>query len=193
MTTPRSRADLEAEIASALVPADLRGPGMIALRQTTYWDVVAASGASYRIHFRDKVESAFAEPAYRSIDVDDVHPLLVRYDEPTRSLYFSGTPLRPREVAEQIERDIRDASGSWRGLHDYATSTEAVERSLRDGHGMLLQAPAPVCCVVAQILEAAGIQCSILGNAPVRPGKRVLLLGRSYVIASGFAFARQDQ
>lgn len=170
------------------VPAEIAGPGTIELRQTTYWDVRSRASARYRVHFRDKAESAFVDAEYPSVEIHDRHPLLVQYDAPSRSLYFSGTPLRPRSVVEDVERAIRADSLSWRGLHEYAGSMEAVERLLGAGQGMLMNAPEPVCAVAARVLEAAGVQCSVLGHAPARAGKRVLLLGRSYMIAAGFAF-----
>lgn len=170
------------------VPPDLAGPGMIEVRQSTYWNIRTRSELEYRIHFRVRAEFAFARAEYPSIEIHDRHPLLAQFDSPHRSLYFSGTPLDPRSVAEHVDRAIRADSSSWRGLQEYAGSTEAVARLLGAGHGLLMDAPELVCVVAARVLEAAGVQCSILGHAPPRTGMRVLLLGRSYVIASGFAF-----
>lgn len=170
------------------VPTEIAGTGAIEVRQTTYWEVRSRTGSRYRVHFRDKAEFAFASAEYPSIEIHDQHPLLVQYDAQNRSLYFSGTPLRARGVADEIERAIRADSSSWRTLHEYAGTTEAVERLLSAGHGMLMNAPEPVCEVAAHVLEAHGIRCSILGHAPARPGMRLILLGRSYVIAAGFAF-----
>jgi hypothetical protein len=170
------------------VPTEIAGPGTIEVRQTTYWVVKSRAGARYRIHFRDKAEFAFAGAEYPSIEIHDRHPLLVQYEAPNRSLYFSGRPLGAQSVADEVERAIRADSSSWRSLHEYAGSTKAVERLLNAGHGMLMNAPESVCKVAAQVLEAHGVRCSILGHAPARPGMRVLLLGRSYVIAAGFAF-----
>jgi hypothetical protein len=170
------------------VPSEVAGPGMIEGRQTTYWEVRSRAGARYRIHFRDKAEVAFAGADYPSIEISDRHPLLVQYDAPQRSLYFTGTPLRTRSVAEEIDRAIRADSSSWRGLKEYAGSNEAVQRLLGAGHGMLMGAPEPVCAVAARVLEASGVRCSIVGRGHTRPGMRALVLGRSYVVASGFAF-----
>jgi len=181
-----------ARLHETAIPTEIEHRGLIATRQTTYWEVVSQLGARYRIHFRDKAELAFANAEYPSIVLHERHPLLVQYDTPTRSVYFSGTPIRPRSVAEDLDRAIKADSASWRGLHEYAGSVDAVERQLRAGHGMLMNAPEPVCSVVARVLEAEGVQCSILGRAPARSGLRVLLLGRSYVIAAGFAFEHHD-
>ncbi len=179
-----------AQLRESDVPAVLRTAGTITFRQSTYWDVLAATGDAYRIHFRDKAEFVFADPAYETIEIRSVHPLLVKYDEPSRSLYFSGAPSRPTELSHELEAAVRNASESWRGLEDCGTSIAGIERSLRSGHGMLMTAPESLATIAASVLEAAGVQCSIFGNAPARPGKRVLLLGRSYVVAGGFAFER---
>jgi hypothetical protein len=186
----RSSEVIRARLDEGGVPIEAAGPGAIEVRQTTYWEIRSRAPARYRIHFRNKAEVAFAGAEYPNIEIHTRHPLLVEYDTPHRSLYFSGTPLRPRSVAEDVDRAIRADSGSWRGLREYAGTTEAVERLLCAGHGMLMNAPESVCAVAARALEAAGIECSIVGRAPARPGKQVVLLGRSYVVAGGFAFER---
>jgi len=174
------------------VPPQISGRGTIVRRQTTYWEVRAANDSVYRIHFRDKLEAVFASADYASIEPAIRHPLLVQYDEPTRSLYFTGRPLRPTEVAERLERVIRGMSNTWRGLADYAGSIDMVGRQLRAGHGMLMNAPESVCAGVAAALEGEGVRTSIPGSAPARSGKQALVLGRSYVIANAFAFENRD-
>lgn len=132
----------------------------------------------------------FVSVEYPTIELAAVHPLLVQYETPWRSLYVLGTPESPADVARAIERAIQAGSESWRSLRNYGCSTESVTRLLRSGHGLLMHAPEPVCVVASRILEPAGVRCSILGSAPARPGRRVVVLGRSYVVASGFALER---
>ena len=171
------------------VPPEISGPGTIVRRQTTYWEVRAASDAVYRVHFRDEVEAVSSSADYSRIELAVRHPLLARYHKPARSLYFAGTPLRPTIVAERLDRVIRDMSETWRGLADI----ESVGRKLQSGHGMLMEAPESVCAAVSAALEGEGVQTSTLGSTPAQHfGKQVLVLGRSYVIASAFAFENRD-
>jgi hypothetical protein len=170
------------------IPPDLTGAGNIGKRQTTYWELHAAAGPRYRIHFRDKTEVRFATADYPTVEIASRHPLLVQYDAPSRSLYFTGTPINPRALADKLDRIIRSSSEGWRSIADYGDSTEDA---LRSGHGLLMRAPEPTCVAVAATLEDAGVGTSILGRAPSRPGYRVLLLGHSYVIAQAFAFERR--
>ncbi len=174
------------------VPTELRGPGTIVSRQTTYWEVRTSTRALYRAHFRDKVEFAFATADYFSVQVVTRHPLLAEYEEPSRSLYFSGVPLRSHVVAVTIDRTIREISEGWRDLARYAGGIDRVEKLLNVGHGLLMEAPQSVCDEVAAILHVSGIGSSILGHAPSRRGKRVLLLGSSYVMAGSFTFERRE-
>jgi hypothetical protein len=170
------------------VPPSLLGPGTIVFRQTTYWEVRSRSRAAYRVHFRQKSEFAFATAEYPTIELHDRHPLLVEYNEPLRSVYFSGAPRDAAKAVERLAIAIHDVSESWRSLQHYAGPAEKVERLLCAGHGNLMSAPEAICSVAARVLEAEGVLSSILGSAAPRAGKRVLLLGRSFVIASGFSF-----
>lgn len=96
--------------------------------------------------------------------------------------------LDPRRLAETLDGVVRTASEGWRSVSDYAGSAEA---RLRTGHGLLMDAPEPVCAIVAATLDNAGVRTSILGNARAHRGHRVLLLGCSYAIARAFAFERR--
>ncbi|HEY4243188.1 MAG TPA: hypothetical protein VGM88_25425 [Kofleriaceae bacterium] len=139
---------------------------------------------------RFDAESAFVHDGYPSLELATRHPVLAQYGAPWRSLYFSGTPANRSDVAEAIERAIQTASASWRGLHDHECSMESVGRLLSAGHGMLMYAPPPTCLIASEILEPAGVRCSILGGAPARPGHRVVVLGPNYIVVRGFAFER---
>lgn len=171
-------------------PVDVVGPGRIVRRESTHWDVRALTGAGYRIHFRDRANLWFRGPEYPTIQVVDRHPVLNPQGDPTSSLYFNGTSLNPRDLAERVDRAIRDSSEPTRSLSDYNSSVEAASKQLAARHGMLLSAPEPVCVAAAGVLEAEGVGCSIVGSTPPRTGFRALLLGRSYVVAKGFSFER---
>ncbi len=173
------------------LPDELIGPGTIERRQTTYWDLQDGSGTRWRVHFEDKVEATFASAEYDGAELVTQHPLLVQYDEPMRSLYVSGRPHDPRTLAERFDRVIRDGSAGWRGLVHYAGRVNDVERLLRVGVGLLMNAPESVCVAGAALLEDAGLGASVLGSLSAQRGQRALVLGRSYVIAGGFAFARR--
>ena len=171
-------------------PPGLAGPGEIVRRQTTYWELRSATGAMWRASFVGKEEFVFAEAAYPGAEVLTEHPLLALYDEPARSLYFHGLSIDARGLAVRIASTIHHSTRGWRGLD--ADAVGHLQRQLAGGYGLLMDAPESVCRAVASVLEAGGVGASILGDAPARPGRRVLLLGRSYVIATAFKFERRD-
>ena len=174
------------------VPEELAGAGTIGPRQTTYWEARSSSGALYRIHFRDKAETSFAVAEYAAVELLSRHPLLTQYDEPSRSVYFSGTPIDPRSLAERLDRVVDATSEGWRRLASYTGGPDDVARRLRSGHGLVMNAPESICAAVASALEDAGVQASVVGAARARPGNRLLLFGHSYVIASAFVFERRS-
>lgn len=172
----------------ALVPDELRGPGLIRRRQTTYWELAPIAGGHYRVHFREKAEHAFATPHYPALDISDRHPLLRDYDEGWRSLFISEAAGRG-DLIEELERLIRATSDGWRTLEDYAPTT-AARTVLDTGDGLLFRAPQSMATAAARLLRDAGIDVSLLVDAAPRPGMRVLTLERSYVIARELRFER---
>jgi hypothetical protein len=55
-----------------------------------------------------------------------------------------------------------------------------------------MNAPERYCVAVAEVLERAGVETSVLGVAQPRVGYRALVLGRSFAIAREFAFERRS-
>lgn len=169
------------------VPAEVLGAGTIIRRQTTYLDLCARTGRSCRVHYRDKVEFAFRELDYPSIVLVDDHPLLMDYTEPGCALYIAGERSERRGIVARIEQVIHDATQGWRALRDYR-HLAAVHDLVRDGYGLFMNGPQPLCQAVAEVLEAADLRCSMLAGAAPRTENRALILGESYVIAREFAF-----
>lgn len=169
------------------IPAEVLGAGTIIHRQTTYLDLRAWTGRTCRVHFRDKVEFAFRELDYPSVVLVDNHPLLMDYTQPSCVLYIAGERSERSGVVAQIAQAIHDATQGWRALADYTHHAHA-DSLVRDGYGLFMNGPRHICEVVAGVLEAADLRCSILGRATETSENRVLLLGESYVIAREFAF-----
>jgi hypothetical protein len=181
----------EAALARAVegdVPADGVGPGTITRTQPFRWDVCVGSLA-YRVHFRDVYETCVAETAFATMEIVAEHPLLARYREPSRALYFYGAVSDPLRVANEIEATLRELSSGWRGLRDI----EDVVRRLRGRHGLLMETSKSVSDTVEAVLARHDVTTSALGGDVVseQPARRVLVLGRNAVVAGGFAFERR--
>lgn len=173
-----------------LVPVDVRGPGTITVRQTTFIEVVLDRGGKYRIHFEDKKEFALTPGAYAAITLEAAHPLLVDYLQPWASLYISAIASDVEAVAKNMESAVAGFSDGWRSLNGYANGS--ARELLGGGHGLLLHGPVPACELAAQILERHVPRHTMLqGHAALAPDHVVLVLGRSYVVAGAFSFERR--
>jgi len=179
-------------VAPGDIPTDLRGPGSIGQRQTTYWELESSRGSRYRVNFRDKAEFAFAGDAYQQALLLDQHPLLLDYKEPIQTIMISGRPSNPTDLVSKLDEETRTQTDGWRSLSSYENMDSA--ELLQGGHGLLLTAPEPVCAALMPLLNDAGAKPY---NSPGRSverddNQRLLLLGGSYVIARAFAFASKS-
>jgi hypothetical protein len=178
-------------LAAGALPAELCGPGVIVRRQTTYWDIQTAAGQGHRLHFRDRYEKGFVEASYPSVELLDQHPLLARHTSAEDgSVFVSGRAAAPSALVAELERALRDRSAGWRGLADHDASRVSAGRVLTAGYGLLLRGPLASCDLAVATLARAGVDASTVASRSRPADVRVLLLGRSFVIAGGFRHER---
>lgn len=172
----------------AAMPNNLKCPGQVIRRQTTYWTVETAMGGRWRIHFLDKVEFGFTLSPYSNITVSDNHPLLAQYTEPWFELYFLGTPNRPDVVTSAVAAAVVGATKDWRRFEEYVNPAAP----LSSGYGSLMRAPQTVIRAVEEVLANSGVKTKTIDCARQTHPYRVLLLDRSFVIAEDFRFEPLD-
>jgi hypothetical protein len=177
-------------LAPSELPPELAGPGTIIAHQSTYWDLRADAGSTWRVHLRYRAEDRVITARYASAHLRAEHPVLDIHARPHRSVYFAGHVDRPDIVADAVACAVRDASAGWRDLAAHRASVAAIAASLATGHGFLLAAPDSIGVAVAAVLEAAGVSASVVGAAGARPPLQALVAGDSFVIAEAFAFER---
>jgi hypothetical protein len=169
--------------------ADLRLPGQITRRQTSFWDIAmlrAGHRSSYRIHFRGKREARFADPDFASCSLERSHPLLVDYLAPRDTLSFHGTAQDPARLVRSLEELALRQSDGWRSLTTYLNPQINVLELIKSGSGVLLQGPRPLIRNAKDVLKNEGIEATILEHQPLCPAAQVLLLSRNFVIAEAF-------
>ncbi len=175
------------------LPDELRGPGSIVARQTTYWVLKNSKGLCYRIHFKDKAEFAFDNPTYNEVLLLKQHPLLFDHNQKMQTLMVSMPPSDPEHTARLLDTKIREYTKQWRTLADYANIDPM--QLLQGGHGVLMTAPELLCKELLPILNEAGTRPYYLPGQSSNggePHQRLLLLGKSYVIAREFSVVQTD-
>lgn len=172
---------------SAELPLTLAAGGRVGRRQTTYWEVHPREGSGVRIHFSGKVETRFASPAYEAATICDEHPLLLDYREPWSQLYVAGKADDPKPVITAIDENVCAVTHGWRAAREYIErGGSPTDDILRGGHGLLLRAPETIADAAERVLRDFGIRSSRLVRSASCRRVRLLLLGRSYVIAEAF-------
>jgi hypothetical protein len=179
---------------SALVPDELRGPGEVLRRQTTFWVVRTSAGACWRVHFSGKRETSFAGAHYGSLQLLDRHPVLTDFAEPWADLYLAGSVSDPAKAIRRMEGRVAAASGGWRRLQHYQPDTLVMEKVLKAGYGLLLRAPRRVVDAAEAAVLNDEVSVSVLDGRAAEGAFRVLLLGSAtFIVAKAFRFEPQAE
>lgn len=173
--------------AQRAVPHELRGPGRITKRQTTYWTLADAKGDAWRMHFRGKVELNFTAPVFNDITLTRQHPLLQHHQEEWGALYFKDPPKDPQQLLERLKLVVIEHTNGWRRFEEYANQGA----KLTDGFGLLLEGPRSLLEHLAELLRENVVVPSILPSARGRESDlQVVIFGSAYVVAEEFRFVR---
>ena len=162
---------------------DLAVPASIVRRQTTWWELALGDAATrWRVHFRRKAEYHFDGQHFASLEIVGRHPVLVDYQEPWDSLYFSTSPADPQALITELQRLADRVFARWRPLDRYLNPQVPALDLLAGGSGLLLEAPRSLAAPASDVVLAAGVTCSrMLARSAPGLDNTALLLGSSFV------------
>ncbi len=131
-----------------------------------------------------------------SIELTQRHPLLWTYDQDEVELYIQGQLLDVHAVIGRLQVAHETLARGWIAFGAYFNDRTPLQVLLAAGSGLLATGPSSVISAYQKVLEAEGLQCSALnqgslGALDAEP--RVLILGRSYIIATEFSAQLTDQ
>lgn len=134
----------------AIVPAELQEGGAILHRRTTYWDLRARDGSTWRLRFKKDTEARFVALHFGTLQVTDAHVMLAQYREPWLQLFFTGAPKDPRGLKRALADLTAAHSEGWRSLEEYLGGNA----DLAGGYGLLMYAP-------RSLVRKAGGRCGL--------------------------------
>ncbi len=158
--------------------------------QSTYL-LLEVGTESIRVDFLRKKEFSLHKGANGTITLSSSHPILFDYNEGWASTYINSKAALPDQLEFQIKSAIDNITESCRSWLNYVPKrylipTEILRRNLREGNGLLLNAPISVAQEVTRICNEHEVQTKTFAmEASVTPHK-VLCLETSYVIAEDF-------
>ncbi|MEZ4296665.1 MAG: hypothetical protein R3B70_16985 [Polyangiaceae bacterium] len=176
---------------STELPVELLGPGRVVARQAFYWELVAESGTTYRVHFLEPLEAVCGGTEYSRVELVTEHPVLDHYSRDWAMLDIHAAPEDPARVAARLEAAVREKAQGWRGLSAY--SNGSAEWLLAGGFGLLMEAPRAYVDVAEGVLREEDVKCSVLARERPRRDYQALMLDRNYVVASEFGFEARQQ
>jgi hypothetical protein len=151
-----------------------------------------------------RCENVLAYALYRdcmfSLELTDEHPLLWKFTGKNGSAYFLGAPKDSDACVGVLYQAHRQATGGWIDFGSAVNNLVGLSRMLSDGNGLLARGPLRLLEVYKQAILPYGVDVSILPDPAESLGARsrglqqsavkVLLLGCSYVIGSGWSARR---
>lgn len=168
-------------------PFELRGPGRVVRRQTTFWDADLQSGMRrVRIHFRGKAEVWSPEDEFEVIRIVTAHPLLEDYGTVHSQLYIATALDQPDELIRTMQAHVQHRSRGWRSAAHYFNEFVGPEPVLRGGHGLLLEGPHALVEELEKIVASFGIRTNTLSSERRTRELQALLLAPSFVVADEF-------
>lgn len=189
MALPEAKAAEDfAESAPSSPTHNVRGPGRIGRRQTTYWEIHPTNGVATRIHFSGKKEMRFVEPDYAAVAVTEAHPVLVQYQESWVSLFVKGVPRSVSKLLEAVAARVASVTAGWRHANEYLAHGGPTTDVLKAGNGRMMEGPESIVHAVADELPQHGVTPSIIKGWTPKGPMQALLLGKNFVVAKAFRF-----
>jgi hypothetical protein len=168
----------------------------IAFAQTTFMHLEVEDGR-YRVDFREKVEVRLKPGRGGELSYHTHHPLLLRHNEQTATVYLNSVPDDPGKLCDDIRKGIAGIFQEWRDSRseffgsDLAIADGRFKQNLTQGGGILLDsAPSSIAQVVIAACDRHGVATKAFGstepdsNDP--PEYSLLFIGSCYVIAKDF-------
>ncbi|PJJ60439.1 hypothetical protein [Hymenobacter chitinivorans] len=162
----------------------------VMVAETTF-AVLTMPGKKYRVDFVEKAE-ALLKPGMRGKFFScSEHPLLLRYNSGSVSVYINSLPQDPQSLFGEIQARIQALLQSWRDWREEYSAKQLL-RNLAEGTGLLLDAPVPVAKAVIAACTAHGVATWVADplelETEATPAFHLLLVGDGYVIAEDFRF-----
>lgn len=163
--------------------------GAVEHRQSTYWDLRFQEAGLWRVHFKGKKESWFDEPGtFEALSICSSHPLLADYQDPWDCVYLSGPIICSIDLVERLKAAVVEETDGWRSANRYLNDCVDLYDLMEGGYGMLFRAPRRIGRRLARVLFEADARFTNLPYGAKSEDSLALILGRSYVVASGFQY-----
>ncbi len=152
-------------------------------RQSTFWDFESPEHTQ-RVHFVGKLEHHFVSNHAESVEIKDLHPVLLNYQHPWTEIYISTKPVRPGELALELLHAVQAELGGWRAPTEYFN--QEPRSLLAGGFGLLFNGPEPLAAKVKQLLGVAEVRFTALPRKRAEQQVRALIAGKNFVVAKDF-------
>jgi hypothetical protein len=158
--------------------------GIVTGSQTTY-ALVSIAGSQIRLNFTGKKEFHLKKNTGGTLQILSNHPLLLDHNEPWSESYINTKPSDPEGLLKDLHARIYSTTEGWRDWTNYI-STHAINRNIPEGNGLLSHAPGSITEAIVKCCDRIGIETYVFGGTFQPTLKKILFIGKNYVIAEDF-------
>ena len=147
----------------------------------------------FRFDLVNKKEFDLTKGERSKLEYFENHPLLIDYSENSVTTFINSKPENPDAFIKDLEKSINEITLGWRNWKNYVTEDnfftfETFKKNVSDGNGKLLHAPFSITENVLKVCDNHRVSAKTFGNELKRENFKLIIIGKSYVIAKDFKF-----
>jgi len=140
----------------------------------------------FRFDLIDKKEFSLKKGAQGHINIFEIHPLLIDYNENSLTTYINSKPDHFDNYLADFENAINEITKGWRNWTNYLLDRDIFLNNVKSGTGKLLEAPISITQKVVDICNKHSVATKTFGDELKRNNYKLIFIADNYVIAKEF-------
>ena len=140
----------------------------------------------FRFDLIDKKEFSLKKGTQGHLNIFEIHPLLIDYNENSLTTYINSKPDHFDNYLADFENAINEITKGWRNWTNYLLDRDIFLNNVKSGTGKLLEAPISITHKVVDICNKHSVATKTFGDELKRNNYKLIFIADNYVIAKEF-------
>jgi hypothetical protein len=140
----------------------------------------------FRFDLIDKKEFSLKKGTQGHLNIVEIHPLLIDYNENSLTTYINSKPDHFDNYLADFENAINEITKGWRNWTNYLLDRDIFLNNVKSGTGKLLEAPISITQKVVDICNKHSVATKTFGDELKRNNYKLIFIADNYVIAKEF-------
>lgn len=151
-----------------------------------------ADGKLFRFDFIDKKEFNLKKGTSGRLNLFEIHPLLIDYNENSVTTYINSKPENVDRFVADLKNALNEITQGWRNWTKYVEdrainfTVDTFLNNIKAGAGKLLEAPFSITQKAIEVCSNHNVATKIIGNELKQDNFKLICIADNYVIAKEF-------